>query len=54
MRAGALLGEPPLYGLLVGTLAAAAVASAVFLGWMNAALRELEAAPSGEPGVVRA
>jgi Na+-driven multidrug efflux pump len=33
------LGQPPLYGLIAGTLAAGAVSSAVFYAWLRSALR---------------
>jgi Na+-driven multidrug efflux pump len=48
MRIAERMGEPALYGLLVGTLTAAAVASAVFYGWVAATLRALE--PVGMAG----
>jgi uncharacterized protein (DUF2062 family) len=48
MRIAERRGEPALYGLLVGTLTAAAVASAVFYGWVAATLRALE--PVGMAG----
>ena len=48
MRLAEAMREAPLYGLLVGTLAAAAVASVVFHVWMASALRELEPAPAGD------
>jgi Na+-driven multidrug efflux pump len=38
MRIAASLGQPSLYGLLAGLLAAAAIASAVFALWLRAAL----------------
>jgi hypothetical protein len=48
MHLAGAMREAPLYGLLVGTLAAAAVASVVFHAWMAAALRELEPARGGD------
>jgi Na+-driven multidrug efflux pump len=36
------LGQPPLYGLIAGTLAAGAVSSVVFYGWLRSALRAVD------------
>lgn len=46
MRVARLSGEPALYGLLLGTLAAAAISSLVFYLWLHSALQPGRAEPA--------
>jgi Na+-driven multidrug efflux pump len=41
LAAASALGEPPFHGLVLGTLAAAAISSVAFYAWLRAALRDL-------------
>ena len=49
MRTAAHLGQPELYGLIAGTLAAAALPSAAFYLWLRVVLREAEEREAARP-----